>query len=385
MRSRSAVVWSTVFTMLLAGSANAEPFTYQAYLEDSGAPASGQYDVRFELYNFVLGGTPVQTAEFPSSTVTRGLVQVELPDTFADPDNRWIQISIRSSGSGDPYTVLSNRKMITAAPFASVDLNEPWTPWAQGITHGNGSEVVLINRSNRIGSEYFGVGADTDFFAGMYISTTGINGRPFYGYSAGGGISAYHYFDGATSELKLVMPTGTAIVVDQLANTTVLGDLAADNLGYNTPRTRYVSVSPVAFRPNDLSATVHYRGGYGYPAHVTDAGSLSPISAPLSLPDGATITELNASLREESTIRNLSVAIYRVGRSSVPEPVASLNTTPAGVFSGAFSTSSITNPVVDNQDYTYHVQLSVGGNGWAGNETTSVSFVRVAYTVSEPD
>jgi len=46
------------------------------------------------------------------------------------------------------------------------------------------------------GAEYFGVhtGADDNDFGGMYVSGAGDYSLPFYGYSAGGDVDAFHYF-----------------------------------------------------------------------------------------------------------------------------------------------------------------------------------------------
>lgn len=58
---------------------------------------------------------------------------------------------------------------------------------------------VGINRSNQIsGAEVFGIQGPATGFGGMYISSTGANGQPFYGYSLPGAI-AYHYLDGFDS------------------------------------------------------------------------------------------------------------------------------------------------------------------------------------------
>ncbi|MCA9275763.1 MAG: hypothetical protein KDA29_07040 [Phycisphaerales bacterium] len=41
---------------VLATIAHAEPFTYQGSLNDNGAPANGEYDLIFRLYDAASGG-----------------------------------------------------------------------------------------------------------------------------------------------------------------------------------------------------------------------------------------------------------------------------------------------------------------------------------------
>jgi len=57
------------------------------------------------------------------------------------------------------------------------------------------SHFVGVGRSNRIsGNEVFGLDSPIHGFGGMYIKSP-ADGIPFYGYSAGGNFSAYHYYD----------------------------------------------------------------------------------------------------------------------------------------------------------------------------------------------
>ncbi len=73
---------------------------------------------------------------------------------------------------------------------------------------------VGINRSNLITSaEMFGIQGPSTGFGGMYISSTGAAGQPFYGYSLPG-VTAYHYLDGNDgNKWKLQMPGGLAVTV----------------------------------------------------------------------------------------------------------------------------------------------------------------------------
>jgi hypothetical protein len=98
-------------------------FTYQGQLLDAGAPAHTDYDMRFTLHDAEVGGAQVgPIAERENVAVSNGLFTVVLSfgsDIFTG-DTRWLEIGVRpgaSSGS-DPYTTLSPRQLLTAAPYA---------------------------------------------------------------------------------------------------------------------------------------------------------------------------------------------------------------------------------------------------------------------------
>ncbi len=76
---------------------------------------------------------------------------------------------------------------------------------------------VGIGRETPItASEDFGIQSQSAIgFGGMYVSTTGGGGRPFYGYSAGGESDAYHYFDGASNQWRLHNGGDRLTVTDQ--------------------------------------------------------------------------------------------------------------------------------------------------------------------------
>src|SRR5215471_14917113 len=94
-------------------------FTYQGRLTDSGATASGTYEMQFKLFD----GTSNQigsTITNSSVAVSDGVFTVTLDyggAAFSGAD-RYLEIGVRRSGSGDPFTTLSPRQQLTSAVYA---------------------------------------------------------------------------------------------------------------------------------------------------------------------------------------------------------------------------------------------------------------------------
>ncbi|MFG0331106.1 MAG: tail fiber domain-containing protein [Phycisphaerales bacterium] len=88
------------------------------------------------------------------------------------------------------------------AVFGSAALSTAYAGYFDGQVAVDGH--VGIGRDTPFNSNtMLSIWSDTNNWAGSYIETTGASGRPFYGYSAGGNIDAYHYFDGQTNQWRL--------------------------------------------------------------------------------------------------------------------------------------------------------------------------------------
>ena len=101
--------------------AQSSTFTYQGQLSSGGSATTGLYDLRFTLHDAAsLGnqvGSPVVVVPLG---VTNGLFKAEL--TFGasvfDGSPRWLEIGVRTNGSGGAYTILTPRQLLTATPYA---------------------------------------------------------------------------------------------------------------------------------------------------------------------------------------------------------------------------------------------------------------------------
>jgi hypothetical protein len=113
----SAMLW-------VAGRAQAV-ITYQGYLRMGGAPANGNYDFIFTLYDDPLAGNQVGVqVRINNKLVKNGLYTVELdfgPHNVIwnalPARNRWLEIQVRPAGGGN-FIRLAPRVRIHAAPYA---------------------------------------------------------------------------------------------------------------------------------------------------------------------------------------------------------------------------------------------------------------------------
>ncbi len=96
-------------------------FSYQGRLNDAGVPATGSFDLKFELYDADAAGTLTGAAvERAAVNVANGLFTTELdfggPAVFNGTAYR-LQISVKPAGGPD-YTALTPRQPLRPVPYA---------------------------------------------------------------------------------------------------------------------------------------------------------------------------------------------------------------------------------------------------------------------------
>ncbi len=181
MKTKLTFVLSLLTSALcLPAFAQGTSFTYQGRLDDAGSPASGNYDLRFALFNAVTAGTQQGGLLTNATTaVSNGLFIVTLDFGNQFPGaNRWLEIAVRTNGGG-AFSTLAPRQAITATPYAVQALGAgSAASYTGAISDGqlsgniarlNGSNVfsgpVLFNNSN---NTYAGT------FAGNGASVTNV-------------------------------------------------------------------------------------------------------------------------------------------------------------------------------------------------------------------
>jgi hypothetical protein len=124
---KSILIFTVMFLFSAVGAfAQGSAFVYQGKLTNGGAAANGTYQFEFKLFDAASGGGQVGPilSDFPA-TVTNGIFAVNLDFGAAAFDGapRFLEISVRLNGSGQPYTLLNPRQAVTSTPYSVRSLN----------------------------------------------------------------------------------------------------------------------------------------------------------------------------------------------------------------------------------------------------------------------
>lgn len=123
LRVASAVILFCAAYILFASVAFAQTtgFSFQGRLNDGTTPANGRYDLQFQLFDAITGGTQIgATISRSDTTLINGVFSVTLDfgSTAFNNPNVFIEIGVRPNGSTNTYTILGPRQQLTVVPFA---------------------------------------------------------------------------------------------------------------------------------------------------------------------------------------------------------------------------------------------------------------------------
>ena len=120
------LIASVALAQIPVGSA----FTYQGRLTDGGAPASGVYDLEFQLFDASAGGSQIGSTQLKDDvSVAEGFFTVTLDfgaAAFAG-SARWLSIGVRPGSSTGAFTMLSARQELKPSPNAVFSQTVPWS------------------------------------------------------------------------------------------------------------------------------------------------------------------------------------------------------------------------------------------------------------------
>lgn len=114
-----------LLTPLESNAGLAVPFTYQGELTESGEPANGSFDFRFQVFNLGRGDEQGSQPRFVDNvSVVNGIftVEIDFNTRFENFSRLYLEVAVRPAGSGD-YTVLSPRQPLHGALRSEYALN----------------------------------------------------------------------------------------------------------------------------------------------------------------------------------------------------------------------------------------------------------------------
>lgn len=201
---------------------------------------------------------------------------------------------------------------------------------------------------------------------------------------------------GAADEIHLVTNGNSQVEVNSSGNMgigvspssgsklEVNGNVEADDYLYTSVQTRYLSIPRAAWAPLNTAS-------YDMLNDIQDVGIQGNVSgfpvlvAPIHLPQGATVTQVEANVYDNSS-HDIDVRVYRndwnSGSLSIIMSIVASTGTPG--FTTLSTTSAVgTNNVIDNANYNYYalIQFTSQSNG----TNLSLRGLRITYTVSEAD
>ncbi|MFG0306087.1 MAG: hypothetical protein ACF8Q5_07715 [Phycisphaerales bacterium JB040] len=381
---------ATALAGVFAFPAPAQPITYQGSLTHDQRPADGLYDMNFRLHDGPSGGSPLSDpVELTGVEVAGGLFTVLLPFPAGTwdglPGAVYLETSVAPADTGG-FETLAPRQRITPAPLAVSALHHPIeliNPLS-GPTLSNPGPVarLLLNRDTPVSpGDFLGVEvpASAGPFGGMVVSHADPLGLPYYAYASGGLVTSFTYHEPGSDEWRL-SNAGDKLSVDPLGNVEATIRFVAPEFAYDDPKPRTMSVSFSAFNGSSPSNWEFINFGAG-----SKTGTFNTGYAPLSLPDGATVTNIVFYFRDDESV-DLQLMLIEKGHTGGLDPVATLTT--SGDFQGIRSLEAAGRGfspfTVDNDAHHYFFQLTtVNNTQWFGN--LEVTSVEVHYTVPEPD
>jgi len=398
--ARSALVAAALgLSLNLAAQPLGTAFTYQGRLENGGAPANGTYDLRFSLFDSASGGTQIGITQCSDNIiVSAGLftVSVDFGAQFAG-QQRFLEIEVRQDtglGCGNlaGFTILSPRQPLSAAPNALFASNAGSAASAVNATQLNGqpasfyqnasnetsgtladarlsSNVALLNTpqtfaaaktlnaanyangfvgfgtTTPIGFANFVMSQNTTGLGGMYINTTGAAGNPFYGYSQGGAIAAFHFIDGQDSgKWKLNLNGATRLTVN------AQGDVG---IGTTSP-SNHLTVS----QESDTNCIV-----------AINSGATTAQASALRFNDqGTPVWSITKNSSNDLAIREVGQNADRlyISQTAFGQGYLGIGTSSPGATLDVRSTDTIAVNADDTSGLTYATGLQTSSNGPTG-------------------
>ncbi len=369
--------------------------TYQGRLDEGGVPMAGFVDVRGGLYADSTGGVPIAAvSEQPSLPLRAGVFTASFD--FGDApwigaDARWLELSVRPTGSGQPFQVLTPRQRVAPAPRALSAVRAGFADYADNSgtasqanfasTAGTANAIDLFSRGLLRGES--GASGDSP---GLILATPFDNpiARAFVGMADGANVGFFGYAGGGWS---LTMRTDNGNVgVGTLTPGTklhVVGNTRSDDFEYATPQTRSLMVGYTDFRMRSNESTVLNNASFGV---AGPASSSTALIATAPLPQGAELLSVTFYFRDSDLFGDLRADVLQynplVPNFTVIAGQLDMPNVTAQPTSRTFSVSSGT--IADPGNSVIMVQIYPIGTLWGGLDSKTVQAVKFTYQMRKP-
>ena len=151
MIKRAALLWLlAALTPQLSIRAQSTAFTYQGQLNDTGASATGSYDISFAAYDAATSGNLVSAMVTNSAIMVSNGAFTTTVDfgsgIFAGSD-LWLEIAVSTNGAGT-FSLLAPRQRLAPVPYAIYSSTAGTAATASTVTSG----AVSASQLNTIGA-----------------------------------------------------------------------------------------------------------------------------------------------------------------------------------------------------------------------------------------
>ncbi len=256
-----------------------------------------------------------------------------------------------------------------------------------GITTGNNNVIIGqgagVNQTTASNNVFIGNGSGLSTTT-QYTNATAI------GYNARVNADNALVLGNTTTSVGI----GVTAPVEKLeVNGNVQIDGTTSEYKYGTTKTRYLSVPSKAFisESGNLFAANSIVGQiYSVATNTLPLGYATYYIAPVYLPDGAVVTNLDAYVVDEDATYNISLAQLWRSTSTVGTAYGTASimaqtsaTTGSNPNIQLLSDNSVNTPIIDNQNYSYYVRF--GGVYTATPQNIRLSRFVITYTVDKAD
>jgi hypothetical protein len=384
--------------------------SYQGMLTTSaGVPLSdGSFDLKFELFNALSGGSSLWNETQTGVSVQRGTFNVllgsvnALAGIFNQPV--WLEVTVVSGPGISSPLVLSPRNEFASAPYSL----GPWLSNADTlyvsnklVGIGTSSPKVLLDVETPTATQArFGfveplylianhpqIGFNINFNGGFRYASTGYPGGTIDLSQIISGGFAFNTAPSGTAgsiaplSTKMVITNAGNVGIGTITPTALLevnGDVKVNgNITYSTAKTGYISGSAFATGRSLYSNTT-----FTYSSGVYNNGSVTGYyMVPLNLPDGVTITEAIVYGYDGDASNEFLFNLGRHTFTSSTYNVISSASSGVAYSSGAINvtTTPSANNVVDNSTYSYLLGITM-----PASSTVRLYNYRIQFTYTSP-